>query len=238
MSTRFAQVNRSVQNWNGIGYPPSVRARTVEGPGRGRIDKREAILDAAFAVFARRGYEQACVREIADEAGVAKPTVYNHLNDKEDLLRVTLERVAEEVGAECLAVVERLRDPGADLGAALEDTARRLLRICAGDRSHALRRLTMAQANRCPDLVASVRDRTAARTVDALTDRFGLLALSGRLRTTDPAVAAEQFLALLTGPLENRSAHGTRKVGPAELRAVAAAAVHTFLAAYAGDGAG
>ncbi|MEV0048223.1 TetR/AcrR family transcriptional regulator C-terminal domain-containing protein [Nocardia rhamnosiphila] len=63
-----------------------------------------------------------------------------------------------------------------------------------------------------------------------------LLALSGKLRTTDPATAAEQFLALLTGPLENRSAHGTRKVPPAELRAIATAAVRTFLAAY-GSGA-
>ncbi|MGW6741439.1 TetR/AcrR family transcriptional regulator [Streptomyces sp. NPDC055025] len=52
---------------------------------RGRIDKRRAILDAAFTVFARRGYGQVCVKEIAEVAGVAEPTVYNHLNDKETL---------------------------------------------------------------------------------------------------------------------------------------------------------
>lgn len=75
-----------------------------------------------------------------------------------------------------------------------------------------------------------VRERTA--TLDAATDRLGLLALSGKLRTTAPATAAEQFLALLTGPLENRSAHGTRKVPPAGLRAIATAVVRTFLAAY------
>lgn len=217
--------------WDGR-YHGSVRARVEDGPVSGRIDKRRAILDAAFAVFARLGYEKACVREIADEAGVAKPTVYNHMTDKESLLREALVTAADRVGADCLAAVERLRNPGADLTAALEDTARQLLRICAGDTSHALRRLSAAQANRLPDLVVLVRERTATATLDALTDRLGLLALSGRLRITDPAIAAEQFLALLTGPLENRSAHGTRKVPPAELRAIATAAVRTFLAAY------
>ncbi|MGW0180717.1 TetR/AcrR family transcriptional regulator [Nocardia sp. NPDC003345] len=206
--------------------------RAAEVPARGRIDKRQAILDAAFAVFARLGYEQACVREIAAEAGVAKPTVYNHMTDKEALLRESLLLAADRVSGECLDAVERLRDPGADLPAALADTARRLLRVCAGDTSHALRRLAAAQANRLPELVTQVRERTATRTLDALTDRFGLLALSGRLTATDPATAAEQFLALLTGPLENRSAHGTRKVPVAEQRTIATAAVRTFLAAY------
>ncbi|MGW5387114.1 TetR/AcrR family transcriptional regulator [Nocardia sp. NPDC003963] len=213
-----------------------MRARVEGGPVTGRIDKRRAILDAAFTVFARLGYEQACVREIAAEAGVAKPTVYNHMTDKESLLREALLAAADRVGAECLTAVEGLRKPGPDLAAALEETARRLLRICAGDTSHALRRLAAAQANRLPDLVGLVRERTATRTLEALTDRLGMLALSGRLRTTDPATAAEQFLALLTGPLENRSAYGTRKVPAAELRAVAAAAVRTFLAAYGTGG--
>lgn len=54
---------------------------------RGRIDKRQAILEAAFRTFAREGYGQSCVREIAAEAGVAKPTIYNHLGDKETLFR-------------------------------------------------------------------------------------------------------------------------------------------------------
>ncbi|NUP25374.1 MAG: TetR/AcrR family transcriptional regulator [Nocardia sp.] len=209
-----------------------MRARVEDGPAGGRIDKRRAILEAAFTVFARLGYEQACVQEIAAAAGVAKPTVYNHMADKESLLRESVLAAADRVGAECLAAVERLRSPGPDLDAALEDTARQLLRICAGDTSHALRRLAAAQANRLPDLVVLVRERTATSTLYALTDRLGMLALSGRLATTDPATAAEQFLALLTGPLENRSAYGTRNVAPAELRAVARAAVRTFLAAY------
>ncbi|WP_131770844.1 TetR/AcrR family transcriptional regulator, partial [Candidatus Protofrankia californiensis] len=58
--------------------------------GRGRVDKREAILAAAFEVFARKGYEGASVDLIASEAGVAKPTLYNHLGSKENLFRLVM----------------------------------------------------------------------------------------------------------------------------------------------------
>ncbi|TQM32304.1 TetR/AcrR family transcriptional regulator [Nocardia bhagyanarayanae] len=201
--------------------------------GRGRIDKREAILDAAFTVFARRGYNQACVQEIADEADVAKPTVYNHLTDKETLFREAVEAAADAVGAQCLDAIERLRDPGADLPAALTDSARRLLRVCASEHARALRSLTYAQLAAFPDLVDSVQSRTSRRVAEALGDRFARLMLAGRLRTTDPAGAAEQFLALLTGPLESRSRLGARKVPAAELRALADSAVDTFVRAYA-----
>ncbi|MFC9424568.1 TetR/AcrR family transcriptional regulator [Streptomyces sp. NPDC056987] len=199
---------------------------------RGRIDKRQAILDAAFAVFARQGYEGACVQRIATEAGVAKPTVYNHLTDKENLFRHTVLAAADAVMADNLAVVDRMRAPGTDLRAALEDTAYRLLQVSGGERARALRRLTYAQVAGFPDLTETVQDRTGSRLTEALADRLARLSLAGRLRPCDPSVAAEQLLALLTAPMESRTKLGTRKVPVAETRAVARSAVDTFLRAY------
>ncbi|MFF3833386.1 TetR/AcrR family transcriptional regulator [Streptomyces sp. NPDC002455] len=205
---------------------------TATTPSRGRIDKRQAILDAAFTVFARRGYENACVREIAEEAGVAKPTVYNHLRDKENLFRQAIEAAADTVMAENLAVAEQLRAPGDDLRAALEDTAYRMLQVCCGERARALRWLTYAQVGGFPDLIAAVQDRTQGRLGEGLADRLARLSLAGRLRPCDPALAAEQLLSLLTGPMEARTRLGTRTVPAVETRAVARAAVDTFLRAY------
>ncbi|MFJ2177009.1 TetR/AcrR family transcriptional regulator [Streptomyces sp. NPDC101062] len=199
---------------------------------RGRIDKRQAILDAAFAVFARQGYEGACVQSIAREAGVAKPTVYNHLTDKENLFRHTVMAAADAVMADNLAVMDRMRAPGADLRAALEDMGYRLLQVCCGERARALRWLTYAQVAGFPDLIEMVQDRTATRLTEALADRLARLSLAGRLRPCDPAVAAEQLLALLTAPMEARTRLGTRKVPAAETRTVARSAVDTFLRAY------
>lgn len=201
---------------------------------RGRIDKRQAILDAAFTVFAQRGYEQASVRDIASEAGVAKPTVYNHFGDKETLFRCSVEATADAVMAANLEIADRLRTPGGDLGATMADVAYRMLRICCDERSSALRRLSYAQLVHFPDLAADVHQRTSVRLGEALADRFAQLRLSGHLRPCDPAQAAEQFLALLTAPMEARSRLGSRNVPATEVRAVAGAAVETFLRAYQG----
>ncbi|WP_198406846.1 TetR/AcrR family transcriptional regulator C-terminal domain-containing protein [Nocardia terpenica] len=49
------------------------------------------------------------------------------------------------------------------------------------------------------------------------------------------AIAAEQFGALLTGPVESRSRLGTRKLPASELREVTENAVATFLRAFGSD---
>ncbi|MGK8503389.1 TetR/AcrR family transcriptional regulator [Nocardia asiatica] len=210
----------------------AVTPPTGQTASRGRIDKRQAILHAAFVVFARRGYAQAGVQEIAEEAGVAKPTIYNHLDDKETLFRHALAAAGDAVLAENLSVVERLRNPGPDLRAALEDLAYRLIRVCCSERARSLRWLTYGQVAQFPDLIDIVVSRTSDQLAEALADRLARLSLSGRLRACDPAVAAEQLLVLITGPMEGRSRLGTRKVSTAEMRAVATAAVDTFLRAY------
>ena len=204
-------------------------------PARGRIDKRQAILDAAFAVFAREGYAQAGVDVIAAEAGVAKATVYNHFGDKETLLRQAITAQADRALAKNMAALERLTDGGGEPRAMLEEVGHSLLRCYCDDRSWALRRLLAAELNQFPDLLDIVQGRAAERVAQALADRLARLTLAGRLRATDPARAAEQFSALLTGPMEARSRLGTREVTDAELRSVAAAAVHTFLLAFGPD---
>jgi TetR/AcrR family transcriptional repressor of mexJK operon len=206
---------------------------------RGRIDKREAILSAAFTVFSQRGYARACMEEIAEVAGVAKHTVYNHLGDKENVFRSALEAAADTVMAENLTVVELLTLDGhgstagdEELRATFEDVAHRLLLQCCDDRSWALRRLLYAEVARFPELLEIVWGRGASRLQQSLADRLARLSLAGRLRPCDPAEAAEQFLALLTGPMERRSRLGTHAVAEEELRAVAGSAVRTFLLAY------
>lgn len=200
---------------------------------RRRPDRREVILAAAFKVFARRGFAQASVQEIADAAGVAKPTLYNHFADKDELFRRAMVYTADAVTVTSIAVTDRLRAPGPDLRTALTDVARRMLRVCCDERSQALRRLAYGQLVQFPDVIDAVQERTSGRLAEALADRFGRLSLAGGLRHCDPAVAAEQFLALLTGPLETRSGLGVRKMPAADIHAVADTAVDTFLRAYA-----
>lgn len=208
-----------------------TNARTTAS-SRGRIDKRQAILQAAFTVFARQGYAQACVQEIADEAGVAKPTVYNHLTDKATLFRHALEAAAQTTLNERVAALQPLREPGDDLPATLEDVAQRLLRLHCDGRSCALRRLLYSEITTFPDALDIVREHGPHRLNAALADRFARLMLAGHLHASDPAEAAEHFMALLVGPLETRSEMGTRQLSDTELDEVARSAVRTFLLAF------
>ena len=50
-----------------------------------RRERTAQILQAATAVFAARGYQQATIREIAQAAGVAEGTIYNYYPGKRDL---------------------------------------------------------------------------------------------------------------------------------------------------------
>jgi AcrR family transcriptional regulator len=55
------------------------------------------IQDAALAVIARKGVDEATVQEIADEAGVAKGTVYVYFRDREELLAKTADRAFDRL---------------------------------------------------------------------------------------------------------------------------------------------
>jgi AcrR family transcriptional regulator len=92
----------------------SARAATgkAEAAGRGRGERKrgEEVLDAAARVFARRGYADASVQDIADELGILKGSLYHYIKKKEDLLFWLLEAVHEDVDAilEEVAQVEGL----------------------------------------------------------------------------------------------------------------------------------
>lgn len=63
-------------------------------------DKREAILRAAIKVFARFGYFNSKVSDIAGEAGIADGTVYLYFKSKEEILHSIFDRAMTEFIAE------------------------------------------------------------------------------------------------------------------------------------------
>ena len=74
-------------------------------------DKREAILRAAISVFARCGYFNSKVADIAREAGVADGTVYLYFKSKEEILHSIFDRSVEDALGAARKRVEQLTDP-------------------------------------------------------------------------------------------------------------------------------
>src|SRR5690348_18512560 len=62
-----------------------------------KLDTHERILQAAFTVLSRQGYENASIKDIAEEAGVAQGLVHYHFKSKQQLVLAVLEFVCEKV---------------------------------------------------------------------------------------------------------------------------------------------
>jgi AcrR family transcriptional regulator len=74
---------------------------------RSVTSKKDAILDAARAVFSRDGYSANSMEDVAAEAGIAKGTVYLYFKSKEDLYLAALLRDVKAFAAEARAEMER-----------------------------------------------------------------------------------------------------------------------------------
>jgi len=79
------------------------------------IDKREAILRAAIKVFARKGYFNSKVSDIAGEAGIADGTVYLYFKSKDEILHSVFDRAMAEFIAEGRRELALIADPAEKL---------------------------------------------------------------------------------------------------------------------------
>ena len=69
-------------------------------------ETRDRILEAAVRVFSREGFDRASVKSIAEDAGVAVGSIYNHFRNKDDLLI----SIFEDEFHQRMDLLDRLRD--------------------------------------------------------------------------------------------------------------------------------
>jgi len=62
--------------------------------------KRSSILDAARAVFSRKGYAEAAVEDVAEEARIAKGTLYLYFKSKEEMYLAALASDVQAMASE------------------------------------------------------------------------------------------------------------------------------------------
>ena len=98
------------------------RSPRVARAGKGRVEprgdaraRREAILRAAIRTFARHGFFNAQVADIARAAGIAAGTVYLYFENKDDLLVSIFDRTMDEAIEEGRQALEAVTDPIARL---------------------------------------------------------------------------------------------------------------------------
>jgi AcrR family transcriptional regulator len=117
-------------------------------------DKRRLILEAAVHVFARKGYHEARVGDIAEEAGVAHGLLYHYFPSKESLL----ETIFRETWRDVVDTVRSVEETETSARAQIAGITKILLRAWRRD----------------PDLVCVlVRDVTRSSHLQDRIDEIG-----------------------------------------------------------------
>ena len=79
------------------GILPTQRAGTGTRERLNKTERRSQLLDAARDVFVASGYHAAAMDEIADQAGISKPVLYQHFPGKLELYLALLDAGVEQL---------------------------------------------------------------------------------------------------------------------------------------------
>lgn len=89
-----------------------AKASRTSSPTKSNVsDKRTAILRSATKVFARKGFFNSKVSDIAAKAGIADGTVYLYFKSKDEILHSIFDRAMAEFITEGRQELEKLDDP-------------------------------------------------------------------------------------------------------------------------------
>lgn len=189
-------------------------------------DTRERLLRAATEAFFADGY-RASMDSIAQRAGVAKQTLYNHFAGKDALFGTVVRDSVQ-------TILVSLNEDAEDLRACLIAFALAFRRKVLGEEGIAMYRALTAEAPRFPDLARAVYATGLGETAERLAEFLRKAMAAGKLRQDDPGFAAEMFLSMLPGLERTRSLYGCdTQASMAGDPGKAALIVDCFLRAYA-----
>lgn len=156
-------------------------------------DRRQQILEVASGIFARKGYEGATTREIAEEAGVNEALLFRHFPSKESLYWTMLEEL-------CLAASRRGRmqktfEKGGSDFEVFRAIARDMLARSPRDRE--LTRLLWFTALENHELSSRFFNTFIAGYFESLAGYIGTRIRQGAFRKTDPLLAARGFVGMV-----------------------------------------
>jgi AcrR family transcriptional regulator len=174
--------------------PPGGKSEGVARRGRPGYDL-ESLLAIAVTVFNERGYDGTSMEDLSRRLGISKSSIYYHVDSKEDLLALALDRaldglfrVAGEIGASEDAAIVRL-----------ERLVRGSVQVLA-DRLPYVTLLLRARGNTSTERAALARRREFDQIV---ADLVAEAERDGDIRPdVDPAITARLLFGLVNSLVE------------------------------------
>lgn len=193
---------------------------------RRKADRPTEILEAAFAVFAEKGFAAAKLDEIARRAGVSKGALYLYFETKEDIFRAVVGQViAPNIGA-VRAIAAAHPGPFPDLIRAI---AAYIAGIAPASPLGAIVKMVIGEARNFPELARVWHDDLIRHLLGALVDLIAAAQARGEVRPGDPRTYALQFVAPMLVGVIWRETFVPVGAQPFDLPALMAQHVETLL---------
>ncbi len=193
--------------------PADPRPAARRGRGRPRdLQKREAILTAAAALFSERGIPATTMDLVAERAVVSKMTVYSHFADKPTLLAAVFERTTKSFQLPELASGEDLKSSIDHLNVFGE----RLISFLTRPEIIKALKMISEHSDQYPDLAAAFYAAGPATMHGKVASFLESLTENRLLAIDDPELAAEQLIAAWLGLSQLQQSLGLAGPPPAK----------------------
>ena len=158
--------------------------------------RQTAILDAAQSLFLRDGFQAVSMDEVAQNAEVAKQTLYNNFSNKEELFLYVMQRMCHSQGV-CLF------QNGFDLTTnprdILHNIASKHVTLITNPDALALYRIVVTEGAKNPVLAEQFMENGPKQMITGLAEFLTAHHKNGTMNTPDATYAADQFFAMLKG---------------------------------------
>lgn len=152
---------------------------------------KEKIFYTAVKLFAQKGYAPVTMREIAAEVGIRAASIYNHYDSKESLLTAMVEYFRNALKTQVFPSFEELRSlpPKEYLLGTMNSIERMFTDPVLRDISSIL--VKEQFTNKTVRLL--LLTELIQKPREALTEYFAFLMSGGRMRKTNPTLAAKEY---------------------------------------------
>ena len=150
-------------------------ARQVARAGTARLpaaERRRQLLQVALETFAAKGFHDTSMNEVADNAGVTKPVLYQHFKSKQALYRELVDELGAQLEQEVFAAVSNATGPRQQV----EEGFRAYFRWATAQGPAF--RVLFSERNRADPALAEAVDRVEAVVADRVAELIDIEGLS------------------------------------------------------------
>jgi AcrR family transcriptional regulator len=214
-------------------------------------ERREAILDAAIAVFKEMSFDKASMDIIATRLGSSKATIYRYFENKEELFNELIQRMAHNSGSGMMEMVKKsggigtdeniteqpidlggILNPDSEIKATLIKFAEHVLTNFYTSQALAVQRMIIGACVN-PEVGRTYYENATVKSMKYVQDFFKVHIEKGRMLPFDPMVMARHLMALITAEVRQEGLYNLISEIPlTEANAIATRAIEAFLRAY------